>query len=173
VREYSRNPLTLDEVSRLLWAAQGVTGPRGQRTAPSAGALYPLQVYLVVGDVARLERGVYAYRPSRHALERISGEDTRSRLADAALGQTCVSAGTVVIVLTAIYDRTSLKYGTRGTRYVHMEAGHAAQNIYLEAASLNLGTVVVGAFDDDRVAKILHLPRKEQPLAIMPVGRLR
>jgi len=173
VREYSGKPLTLEELSQLLWAAQGVTGRGGERTAPSAGALYPLQLYLAVGDAPPLKPGVYAYRPADHALERIGEGDRRTRLADAALGQACVGAGAVVIVFAANYGRTTRKYGERGIRYVDMEAGHAAQNVYLEAASLRLGTVVVGAFDDDRIKGVLQLPKEERPLSLMPVGRLR
>jgi SagB-type dehydrogenase family enzyme len=171
VREYLPGAVTVEAVSQLLWAAQGITGPSGERTAPSAGALYPLQLYLVAGEVGSLARGIYAYRPSEHALERITEADARRELADAALGQAWMSAGAAVIVLAAAYDGAIRKYGTRGTRYVQMEVGHAAQNVYLEAASLGLGTVIVGAFDDERVAKILHLPSGERPLAIMPVGR--
>jgi len=171
-REYVPGAVTFEAVSQLLWAAQGITGPHGERTAPSAGALYPLRLYLVASEVESLRRGVYAYRPHEHALERLSEADVRTELASAALGQAWVSAGAAVVVLAAAYDITTRKYGARGARYVHMEAGHAAQNVYLEAASLGLATVLVGAFDDERVAKILHLPSGERPLAIMPVGRV-
>ena len=171
VREVAPGALTIGAVSQLLWAGQGITGPHGERTAPSAGALYPLQLYVVVGEVGSLGPGVYAYRPQEHALVRLAEADVRGELADAALGQSWVSGGAAVIVIAAAYDGPTRQYGTRGTRYVHMEAGHAAQNVYLEAASLGLATVLVGAFDDERVAKILHLPSGERPLGIMPVGR--
>lgn len=170
-RDYTGESLTLNEVSQLLWAAQGITDPRGLRTAPSAGATYPLETYLVVGDVGNVTPGVYRYDPSRHKLVMVLDGDLRADLAAAALGQSFVEEGAINIVFTAIYERTTRRYGDRGIRYVHMEAGHAAQNIYLQASALNLGTVVVGAFHDDRVREILSLPQQEQPLYIIPVGR--
>ncbi|MBM4128596.1 MAG: SagB/ThcOx family dehydrogenase [Nitrospira sp.] len=173
VREYRKEPLTLSEVSQLLWAAQGITGPYGFRTAPSAGALYPLEVYVVVGNASNLSKGVYRYKPQKHELIKIAEGDKRAQLSAASLGQQCVKSGAVVIVISAVYARTTQKYGERGRRYVHMEAGHAAQNVYLQAVSLNLGTVVVGAFDDEEVKKIFSMPKEEQPLVIMPVGRIR
>jgi SagB-type dehydrogenase family enzyme len=153
VRDYLDEPLTLAEVSQLLWAAQGITDPNGFRTAPSAGALYPLELYLVVGNMTDLAKGVYKYHSQQHELVKVSQEDQRRALAAAALGQSCVADGAVSIVIAAVYERTMRKYGQRGVRYVHIEVGHTAQNIYLQAVSLNLGTVIVGAFDDDRVQK--------------------
>ena len=171
VRDYTNEPLSLQQVSQLLWAAQGITDLRGLRTAPSAGALYPLEIYLVVGDVENLARGVYHYQPVGHTLTKVLDGDLRAKLAAAALGQGCVKEGAINIVFTAVYERTTQKYGERGIRYVHMEVGHAAQNVYLQAVALNLGTVVIGAFHDDQVREILSLPQQEQPLYIMPVGR--
>jgi SagB-type dehydrogenase family enzyme len=172
IREYKGQPLTLPEISQLLWACQGITDPEeGFRIAPSAGALYPLEVYLAVGEAEGLEKGVYKYLPASHCLEKIRDKDIRVDLSQAALGQECVGNGAVVIVLSAVYQRTAKKYAERGIRYVHMEAGSAVQNLYLQAESLNLGTVVVGAFDDPKVKKILNLKDQETPLAIMPVGR--
>jgi len=172
IRSYKDEPLTLAEVSQLLWAAQGITEPaKGFRTAPSAGALYPLELYLVVGDVKGVAKGVYKYNPEKHSLLRVVGGDLREELSKAALGQPWVRRGAVVLVFSAVYERTTRRYGDRGARYVHMEVGHAAQNVYLQAVSLGLGTVVVGAFDDEQVRKILGMPRDEQPLYIMPVGR--
>jgi SagB-type dehydrogenase family enzyme len=171
VREYKNLPLMLSEVSQLLWAAQGITHPQGFRTAPSAGALYPLEVYLVAGNVNNLPAGVYKYRPRVHELMRIAKGDKRSELSASALGQPWVADGAAVIILSAVYERTTRKYGERGVRYVHIEAGHAAQNVYLQLVSLNLGTVVVGAFDDRQVKKIIPLAPQEEPLIIMPVGR--
>jgi SagB-type dehydrogenase family enzyme len=142
------------------------------RTAPSAGALYPLEVYLVVGQVEQLPAGIYKYRPQGHELVQISIGDKRHSLAAAALGQGCVERGVVDIVLAAVYQRTARKYGERAARYVHQETGHAAQNIYLQAVSLGLGTVAVGAFDDAEVRKILLMETDEYPLCIMPVGRV-
>lgn len=172
VREYTNQPLTLTDVSQLLWAAQGMTNPEGMRTTPSAGALYPLEVYLIAGNITGLPAGTYKYKPRRHEILSIDNEDKRVPLTAAALGQTCIENGAAVIVLAAVYERITGKYGQRGVRYIHMEAGHAAQNIYLQAASLKLGTVVIGAFDDNQVNKILKMPKEEKPLYLMPVGRI-
>jgi SagB-type dehydrogenase family enzyme len=152
VRSYTGEPLTLQELSQLLWAAQGITDPRGFRTAPSAGALYPLEVYVVVGDVQDLTPGVYRYEPHEHQLVSIIEGDKRVELADAALAQGCVKEGAVAIVFTAVYERTTRKYGDRGIRYVHIEAGHAAQNLCLQATAMDLGVVAIGAFYDEEVA---------------------
>ena len=171
VRDYKDMPLALNEISQLLWAAQGITNPFGFRTAPSAGALYPLEVYLVAGKVKNLPQGVYKYKPKSHTLINVIKGDRRPELSAAALGQSCVKEGAAVIVLAAVYERTMKKYGQRGIRYVHIEVGHASQNIYLQAVSLKLGTVVIGAFDDGKVKKALHMQHTEQPLAIMPVGK--
>lgn len=170
VREYSSIPLALNEVSQLLWAAQGVTSDSGGRTAPSAGGLYPLEVYLIAGNAADLPQGVYRYKPKEHSLAQIKDGDIRKDLAGAALEQTWVSNAAVNIVVTAFYERTTQKYGDRGIRYVHMEVGHAAQNICLQAAALNLGAVTIGAFDDERVKSLLGLFGNESPLYIIPVG---
>jgi SagB-type dehydrogenase family enzyme len=171
IREYSRKPLTHDELAQLLWAAQGVTGPEGLRTAPSAGALYPLEVDVVIGDVDGLPSAIYRYDPDRHELVLTREGDRRRELGAAALGQDCVEAGAAVIALAAVYERTTGKYGERGIRYVHMEVGHAAQNVCLEAAALGLGAVVVGAFEDAAVKRVLGLARDEEPLSLIPVGR--
>lgn len=173
IKDYLVEPLTLAEVSQLLWAAQGITGSYSYRTAPSAGALYPLEVYLVVGDVHNLSQGIYRYRPDRHELIKVVGGDQRVMLASAAFEQDCVRESAVVVVFTAIYERTTRKYGQRGIRYVYMDLGHAAQNVYLQATSLNLGTVSVGAFDDDEIKRIMNMPGEEHPLCIMPVGRVK
>lgn len=171
VREFARTGLTTAETSQLLWAAQGVTSRDGLRTAPSAGALYPLELYLVVGAVQGLEAGIYKYVPEGHKLVRkVSGEHRRE-LAVAALGQECVADAAVVLVFTAVERRTTRKYGNRGARYIHIEVGHAAQNVLLQATALGLGAVVVGAFDDARVAKLLNLPSGEAPLYLVPLGR--
>ena len=171
IREYTGEPLTLQEVSQLLWAAQGITDPRGLRTSPSAGALYPLEVYVVVGDVENLAKGVYKYKPHEHEIIKVLDGDKREELAKAALGQAWVKEAAINIVITAVYARTTVKYGDRGIRYVHMEAGHAAQNLYLQATAMNLGTVTVGAFHDEQVKEVLNLPKDEQPLYILPVGK--
>ncbi len=171
IRAYSGENLTIAEVSQLLWAAQGITSPGGGRTAPSAGALYPLELYLVVGDVEGIDKGVYRYRPEEHELEKVKDGDTRAELADAALGQACVRDAAIDLVFTAVYERTTGKYRERGIKYVQMEAGHAAQNVYLQAVALDLGTVVIGAFVDGEVKEIMNMQEQETPLYIMPVGR--
>jgi SagB-type dehydrogenase family enzyme len=171
IRTYSGDDVTLEEVSQLLWAAQGITAPWGGRTAPSAGALYPLELYLVVGDVKGMDKGVYTYRPKEHELKKVADGDVRAELAEAALGQECVKEAAIDLIFTAVYERTTAKYGERGMRYVHIEVGHAAQNVYLQADSLDLGTVVVGAFMDREVKRIVHAGAQEEPLYIMPVGR--
>ncbi|MEW6003140.1 MAG: SagB/ThcOx family dehydrogenase [Nitrospirota bacterium] len=169
-RDYKDRPLTLFEVSQLLWAAQGITDPRGFRTAPSAGALYPLELYIVAGNVKELVEGIYKYKPRKHELIGILRGDKRIELCNAALGQPYVRNAAAVIVIAAVYERTTAKYGERGIRYVHTEAGHVAQNIYLQSVSLNLGTLVIGAFSDEGVKKIMKLTDKEQPLYMVPVG---
>ncbi|MCE5334728.1 MAG: SagB/ThcOx family dehydrogenase [Desulfobacteraceae bacterium] len=171
VRSYRDAPLKIHEVSQLLWAAQGVTHPRGYRTSPSAGALYPIQIRLIVGAVEDLQAGIYRYHPDAHVLSPGGGEDVRQALADASLGQSMLARAPAVIAISAIFDRTTSKYRERGIRYVYMEAGHVAQNVHLQAVSLSLGTVVVGAFQDERVAKALSLDPVEEPLLLMPVGR--
>ncbi len=171
VRSYKDEPLALKEVSRLLWAAQGITDPRGFRTAPSAGALYPLEVYVVIGNVNELLKGIYKYTPNTHELMRILKGDKRTELCRAALDQEPVKYAPIVIIFSAVYKRTTVKYGERGIRYVHIEVGHAAQNVFLQAISLNLGAVVIGAFYDEEVKKILNMPIKEQPLYIIPIGK--
>lgn len=173
VREYGRDDLELDDISQLLWAAQGVTGRRGFRSAPSAGALYPLELYLVAGVVDGLAPGVYHYRPRKHDLVLVETGDRRGQLATAALDQAWVRRAPAVLVIAGVYERTMRKYGERGRRYVHMEVGHAAQNVYLQATGRGLGTVMVGAFDGDEVQRTLGLPGDHEPLGLMPVGRRR
>jgi SagB-type dehydrogenase family enzyme len=142
------------------------------RTAPSAGALYPLAVSLVVGNAHTLSQGIYTYQAQKHELVRVVDGDKRAELSAAALEQRWVQESAVVIVLAAIYERTTARYGERGIRYVHMEVGHAAQNILLQAVSLNLGTVVVGAFDDRKVQRIMQMTTREVPLSLVLVGRI-
>lgn len=173
IRKYKDEPLTLAEVSQLLWAAQGITNTsRNFRTAPSAGALYPLEVYIIAGNVDELSDGIYKYKPKTHELENIRKGDIRSEIWNAALNQFCVKKGSIIIVFSAVYNRTTKKYGDRGIRYVHIEVGHAAQNIYLQAVSLGLGTVAVGAFNDSKLKDIIDMPEEEHPLYLMPVGRI-
>ncbi len=173
IRDYTGESLTLKEVSQLLWAAQGTSSSRGFRTAPSAGALYPLEVYLIVGDVQDLAAGIYLYKSKKHELVIISGKDVRLQLAGAALGQSSVKNGAIDLVFTAVYQRITRKYGDKGIKYVHMEIGHAAQNVCLQATAMELGVVTIGAFNNQKVSRILNLPKNEEPLYIIPVGKRR
>ena len=170
VRSFKDEALSLAEISQLLWSAQGITSPRGFRAAPSAGALYPLEIYLVAGNVENLADGVYRYVPEKHELEKIAGGDKRTELYKSALGQRAVLDAPAGFVISAVYNRTTRKYGERGIRYVHMEAGHAAQNLCLQAISLDLATVVIGAFTDRDVKEILSVKKGEEPLYIIPAG---
>jgi len=172
-REYADVSLTLVQASQLLWAAQGITDPEGLRTAPSAGALYPLEVYLAAANIDSLEAGIYRYLPQEHKLISLSAGDARKALSKAARDQECVRDAAAVIIITAVYQRTMKKYGQRGVQYAHIEVGCAAENVFLQAESLNLGAVFVGAFSDSSVIRILNLPDGEQPLALIPIGRTK
>ena len=171
VRAYAPGALTLAELGQLLWAAQGMTAPSGLRAAPSAGALYPLELRVVVGEVAGLETGVYRYLPGVHRLGRSDPRDLRPDLAAAAHQQAWVSDNAALVVISAQYGRTTGKYGPRGVRYAQLEAGHAAENLFLQATALGIATVVVGAFDDAAVTRLLRLEPGEEPLVLMPLGR--
>jgi SagB-type dehydrogenase family enzyme len=171
VREFKEQPLSLEELSQLLWAAQGVTAPDGGRAAPSAGATYPLEIYAVVGRVKGLGAGVYHYVPAGHRIRLVAERDHRKALARAALDQDWMAEAPICIALAAVERRTARRYGERAALYVHFEAGCASENAALQAEALGLGTCVVGAFADDGVARILGLGRGEQPLALMPFGR--
>lgn len=164
VREYEATPLSLTELSQLLWATQGITSGAGQRTAPSAGATYPLELYVVTAE------GHYHYDPDRHQLELLSNDDVRRDLSRAALSQESVEMAPAVFVLAAVCARTEQRYGDRAERYVKIEVGHAAQNLLLQAVSLGLGAVPVGAFHDDDVQEVLNLPDDFEPLYLIPVG---
>lgn len=166
VRSFSGAPLSESELSQLLWAAQGITEKnRNLRAAPSAGATYPLNTYVFSAN------GVFKYDPVQHALANVHDEDMRERLSEAALGQGFVRSAPVSVVFTAVPERTTRRYGSRGMMYIHMEAGHAAQNIHLQAVALGLGSVPVGAFNDKQVSALIGLKGSETPLYIIPVGR--
>lgn len=170
VRSFSDAPISLAELGQLLWAAQGITSDEGYRTAPSAGALYPLEIYAMVGNVDGLAPGIYKYTPRDHSLKTWRSEDRRAALAAAAYDQASVMDNAVVIVLCAVPARTARKYGERSTRYIFMEVGHSAQNVFLQAQSLGLAAVVVGAFSDEAAERVLELPERESLLYLMPVG---
>jgi len=172
-RDFGDSPLTLGEISQILWAAQGITDKTGLRAAPSAGALYPLDLYLVVGKqgVAGLGEGVYHYLPQSHSLEPTLEGDVRQTLARLSAGQMFIAEAPLSLLVTAEYERTTKKYGDRGVRYVHMEAGHVGQNVYLQAEALGLGTVTIGAFQDEEISQALDLPSGHRPLYVMPIGQ--
>ncbi len=163
-RDFSPKLLTLEQISQLSWAAQGQTVKSIYRTAPSAGATYPLELFVVTPD------GLFNYIPAKHSMEKLSSSDLRSALAAAAWGQQFVQDAPLTLVLTAEFSRTTGHYGRRGIRYVYMEAGHAAQNVHLQAEALGLGSVAVGAFDDSAVGKVLSLPVHLEPLYMVVVG---
>lgn len=173
IREFAPAPLSLEDISQTLWAAQGITEKPRLRTAPSAGALYPLEIYLIAGDVEQLSAGVYLYREQAHDLVLTLAGDYRKPLAAAALNQTWMQRAPAVALIAGVYHRSARKYGQRARRYVHIEVGHVAQNVYLQAVARGLGTVIVGAFDDTRVQRVLGLPADHMPLALMPLGRVR
>lgn len=170
-RDFKRRPLSIGEISQLLWAAQGITGSGGRRTAPSAGALYPLELYLVADNVEGLTQGVYKYVPNGHELIRTINGNKNLELSAAAFGQTSVRDAAAVLLLAAVYERTTARYGKRGVRYVHIEIGHVGQNICLQAVALRLGAAVIGAFDDSQVKRIAKLLLKEEPLYLIAIGR--
>lgn len=172
VRQYKNASLALKEISQLLWAAQGITARDGGRTAPSAGALYPLEIYFISGNVDSLRPGVYHYNPADHTLELRTSGDQQAILSGIVM-QASINRGAGVIVLAAEYKRTTRKYGERGIRYVQLEAGHAAQNICLQAVALNIGTVTIGSFSDSIVKRTIGLPDNNDPLYLIPVGRKR
>ena len=171
VRNFKNASLSMEELSMLLWAAQGITHPHGYRTAPSAGALYPLELYVVVGQVEGLDQGVYHYLAKKHQLVKTLDGDKRKRLASEAYWQSWMSDASVVVIFTAVYKRTTRKYGSRGKRYVHIEVGHAGQNLFLQAISLGLSSAVVGAFSDKNVKDLLEIPDNAEPVIMMPVGK--
>ncbi|MFP4049685.1 MAG: SagB/ThcOx family dehydrogenase, partial [Desulfovermiculus sp.] len=165
--------VSLEQISRVLFAAQGITRNNRYRTVPSAGALYPLELYLVSGEVSGLETGVYRYRPRGHELVQVTSGDKRQALAGQAYQQKWVAEAQAVVVITAVYERVTGKYGQRGERYAHIEAGCAAQNLSLAGYNLGLGSTVVGAFSDQGVAEVIKAGEKERPLIVMPVGLLQ
>jgi SagB-type dehydrogenase family enzyme len=175
VRQFANRGLDLKQTSQLLWGADGVSDPRGLRTAASAGATYPLEIYLVAGErgVAELPAGVYRYRVAEHALEPGAKGDLRQAVARASLSQTWMTEAPVMVVIAAEYRRCTKRYGKRGVMYTHMEAGHVGTNVFLQAEALGLGAGIVGAFVDQGLSMVLQLPKEHAPLLVMPVGYKR
>lgn len=181
VREYANTPLTLADISQLLWAAYGITRPvpnvpqsrDGLRTAPSAGAIHPLELHVVAGNVTGLGPGVYRYRPETHDLALAAAGDKRPALFLAAASQTCIRDAPASIVYSAVFSLNTDRCGDRGReRYVCMDLGHSAENVYLQCGSMGLGTCAIGAFYDDAVKLVARMTKPEEPLYIMPVGYL-
>jgi SagB-type dehydrogenase family enzyme len=172
VRHFAGRSLDLPQVSQLLWGAGGVSDPRGLRTAPSAGATYPLEIYLVAGEhgVTGLRPGVYRYRVREHALEPTAPGDRRPAVARASLNQAWMAEAPVMVVIAALFRRCTARYGERGVMYTYMEAGHVGQNLFIQAEAIGLGAGIVGAFEDRSLAQALELPRDQVPLLVMPVG---
>ena len=181
-RDFTDKALSIEQLAQILWAAYGITEPDaenpalrgGLRTAPSAGAMYPLEIYVAVGNVTRVETGLYKYEPiddKIHKISKLINRDIRDELSEIAVNQAIIRDAPVSIIFSAVFDRTSERYGERGReRYVYMELGHSAQNVYLQAEALRLGTCAVGAFHDGRMSELMRLPKDETPLYIMPVG---
>ena len=168
VRRYNQTELTTEQIGQLLWAAQGVTDSKGLRAAPSAGALYPLEIYVVMNDE------LFYYVPVQHKLIfRKKDKGLREKLAKAAFGQSFIEEAPVSIVISGVYERVTARYGERGVRYTYIEVGHAAENVHLEAVALGLASVPVGAFNDNAVSQLLELKEEETPLYIIPVGYAR
>jgi len=166
-RQFLPKPLTLEQISQLAWAAQGQDSGSRYRTTPSAGATYPLELFIIN------DKGMFHYLPDKHSLEKLTDRDLRAALASAAWGQQFIQAAPLTMVFAAQFNGTTGRYGERGIRYVYMEAGHAAQNVHLQAEALGLGSVAVGAFDDAAVSKVLSLPRNLEPLYMVAVGYYR
>jgi len=173
IRDFGPKPLTMVQLSQLFWSAQGITDERsGLRAAPSGGALYPLDVYAVVGEggVEGLQPGVYHYHPASHSVQLVRKGDRRKEVASASLWQMWMARAPVIFVITSEYERITRKYGKRGIRYAQIEVGHVGQNIFLQSGALGLRAGIVGAFHDDAVAKAIGAPTAHKPLLIMPVG---
>jgi SagB-type dehydrogenase family enzyme len=164
IRDFKNDSLTIQEISNILWAAQGITDKtHGFRSSPSAGATYPLELFVAKHD------GLFRYIPQSHALKKQSDSDVRKDIAQAALNQMFIADAGLVIVITAVFERTTYRYGKRGIQYVYNEVGHCAQNVLLEAVALGLGSVPIGAFDDAKLSQCCDL-QEEEPLYILPVG---
>ncbi len=172
IRDYRNSPISKKNLSQLLWSAQGTTYKNFFRTAPSAGALYPIEVYAAIGNVTDIKTGVYKYNPKKHELELIVYGDKRRGISSVALSQDFIQHAAVVIVLSVVYERVTGKYHEKGTTYTHMETGHASQNILLQAYSLKLGCVVIGAFYAQELNRLMNMEKDERPLYIIPVGKI-
>ncbi|HUT02999.1 MAG TPA: SagB/ThcOx family dehydrogenase [bacterium] len=176
VRSFSSAPMTLDALSQILWSAQGITDVKGfKRAAPSAGATFPIEVYFACGEksVKGLRAGLWRYVPAGHSITRVAPQDARASLARHSLGQMWAAEAPVTVAIVCDYSRTTGRYGKRGVRYVHFEAGSVAENIFLESQALGLSVGIIGAFDDKAISADLKLPKNLELLLLMPVGYKR
>ena len=173
VRDFALQPISQMQLSQILWSRVQLIPGGDIRTAPSAGAIYPLEIFVVCGRncIEGIDDGIYHYNVDSHSLTLRHKGDVRLELARASLGQEYIHQAPVDIVICALYERTAMRYGARTERYVHMEVGHAGQNIYLQATAFGLATVAIGAFHDEQVRKVLRLDKQYRPLYVMPVGR--
>ena len=176
IRKFKDQHLSLSQLSQILWSVQDITSINRQRAIPSAGATYPLEVFASVGKqtVEGLKAGIYHYEIDTHSLSLHLRDDMRQKLAEAALSQSFIATASVNIVICALFSRTSYRYGKRGERYVHMEeteAGHAGQKISLQAIALGMATILIGAFDDEEIRKVLEIEGQIEPLYIIPIGK--
>ncbi len=174
VRSFMESPMNLEQLARILLSANGITQQRGgiaRRATPSGGALYPLDLYVIATNVDELTNGLYHFQVSDSSLELVKEGDFSIQIFEAANEQRAVGASPITIILTARFGRITQKYADRGYRYAYIEAGAACQNIYLQATSLDMGTVAVGAFNDDSLNELLGIDGlHEAALLIMPVG---
>jgi len=170
VRDFRRSPVSAADLSQLLWASQGVTKVMGEyalRSAPSAGALYPIETYLSVQMIEEIEPGIYHYGVRKHELELLRPGDFRAEVAEAALDQGFLAEAAIVLAWTAVFARSKWKYKERAYRYVYLDAGHIAQNVALAAVALGLGSCQIAALYDDEVNAILGVGGKEESIVYM------
>ena len=173
IRKFDDSPLEINEISQLLWAAQGINTSDGRRTVPSAGATYPLEIYLASRKINGLDKGLYKYNPQSHSLIPIKYGDISSDIANSTLQKNIIYSATAIFIITADFERTTSVYGSRGNIYVYFEVGHAAQNLSLQAVGLKIGSVMIGAFDEKELKRLLGLPINETPLYIIPCGKTK
>ncbi|MGO8988869.1 MAG: SagB/ThcOx family dehydrogenase [bacterium] len=173
IRDFQERTLSLNHLAQLLWSAQGIADlTKGRRVAPSGGALYPLDIYILIGEnaVEKMEAGIYHYLPKEHSMSMVLKGDLRREISSASLSQMWMAKAPVTFIITAEYERITGKYGERGIRYALIEVGHVGQNMFLQAEALELGVGIVGAFNDLEVSKVAGLPPQHEPLLMMPVG---
>ena len=174
IRRFTSETISQSQLSQILWATQGISDTSLKlRTVPSAGATYPLEIFVVCGKncIEEIGDGIYHYNTDSHSLILHHKGDVRFELARVALDEETIYQAPVDIIICALYQRTTLGYGSRGERYVHIEVGHAGQNIYLQATALGLATVAIGAFHDEQVREVLRLDKQYKPSYIMPIGK--